>query len=66
MNPKSYIITLTPRSNNNSAKHRLDLDISIAKDIRIQIHGMTLLQINLIARYNSKAVKLSNVHFIIE
>jgi hypothetical protein len=39
MNPKSYVITWTPRSNEYNLKHRLDLNISIAKDIRIQIHG---------------------------
>jgi hypothetical protein len=39
MNPKSYVITWTPRSNEYNLKHRLDLNISIAKDIRIQMHG---------------------------
>jgi hypothetical protein len=39
MNPKSYVVTWTPRSHKHSLKHRLDLDILIAKDIRIQIHG---------------------------
>jgi hypothetical protein len=39
MNPKSYVVTWTPHSNKHSLKHRLDLDISIAKDIRIRVHG---------------------------
>jgi hypothetical protein len=39
MKPKSYVVTWTPRSYKHSLKHRLDLDMSIAKDLRIQIHG---------------------------
>jgi hypothetical protein len=39
MNLKSYVITWTPRSNKHSLRHKLDLDISIAKDTQIQIHG---------------------------
>jgi hypothetical protein len=39
MNPKSYVVTSTPRSNKHSWNHRLYLDISIAKDTGIQIHG---------------------------
>jgi hypothetical protein len=49
MNPKSYVVTWTSRSN----KHSLDLDISIGKDIRHTDSNpwMTRLQINLIAWY---------------
>jgi hypothetical protein len=39
MNPKSYVVTWTPRFNKYCLKHRLDLDMSIANYRRIQIHG---------------------------